>query len=164
MAVCPCSQSTPERYSLGALAPHFHVFPPSDVIATALGDAVAAAKSPPTAMPCLASWKAMPLIPEVGPLGIGVVVTCHVLPPSFELKTRDCAPPPEPNQASWPCVVRHSPLAAKPASPGRAGGIPAWETSCQLAPPSLVEMIWNLPFVGSDTARPCFGLKNDMQS
>src|SRR3954464_7199269 len=139
--MCPCSQSTPERYSLGALAAVFHVFPPSDVIATAFGDAVGAVKSPPTAMPCLSSRKARPLIPEVGPLGIGVTLACHVLPPSFELKTRDCALPPEPNQAWWPGLVRLSPLAAKPASPGRAGGIPACETSCQLAPPSFVEMI-----------------------
>src|SRR3954447_15709896 len=152
--MCPCSQSTPERYSLGALAAVFHVFPPSDVIATAFGDAVGAVKSPPTAMPCLASWKAMPLIPEVGPLGIGVAVTCHVLPPSFELKTRACAPPPEPNHARWPWLVRHSPLAAKAASPGRAGGMPACDAICQVIPPSFVEMRRNLPLTGSETTRP----------
>ena len=50
--------------------------------------------------------------------------------------------------------TRHWPLAAKPASPGCAGGIPACETSCQLIPPSFVEMIRNLPLTGSDSASP----------
>ena len=31
-------------------------------------------------------------------------------------------------------------------------------------PPSFVEMIWNLPFTGSDTASPRLWSKNDMQS
>ena len=72
--------------------------------------------------------------------------------------------PPLPNQASCPQVVRHSPLAANPASPGSAGGIPAFGSTFQSRPPSRVDRIRNLPFTGSLSTRPCRGLKNAMQS
>jgi hypothetical protein len=42
--------------------------------------------------------------------------------------------------------------------------MPADGSTCQLIPPSSVAMIRNLPFGGSETARPRRSLKNVMQS
>jgi hypothetical protein len=54
--------------------------------------------------------KASAKIPAVGPLCMGVVLTCQLCPPSSERKTRACAAPPVPNHARRPwSVTRHWP-------------------------------------------------------
>src|SRR5712691_2259353 len=68
---------------------------------------------------------------------MGVAAACQVKPPSRELNTRAAVLAPLPNQASCPQVVRHSPLAANPASPGSAGGIPAVGSTAAPAAQSL---------------------------
>ena len=136
IAVWPSTQVTPERYSEGADGERLQLRPASKVRAKLSGDAVGAAKSPPTAIPRCCPLKARPLIPAVGPNSMGVGATVQVTPRSSERKTRAAAPP-LPNHARWPwSVVRHSPLAAKAASPGAAGI--CRPVMCQLIPPSFV--------------------------
>ena len=67
IAVWPSTQVTPERYSAGAKAGRLQLEPPSEVFAKLFGEAVGAAKSPPTAMPRCWPLKASPSIPADGP-------------------------------------------------------------------------------------------------
>ena len=57
------------------------------------------------------------------------------------------APPPEPKYAVRPVVTRQSPLAAKPNSVD-VSGIPAFGSTVQVRPESLVDRIRNLPSTG----------------
>src|ERR1700746_3319792 len=132
--------------------------------AATLAAAVGLARSPPGGTTVHGWRNASAKTPAVGPATMGVWATCQARPPSPELNTRATVLPPLPNQASCPTVVRHSPLAANPASPDSAGGIPALGRTVQLRPPLRVDRIRNLPSTGSLSTRPCWGLKNAMQS
>src|SRR5262249_54914848 len=152
-----------ERPPAGPAGGVNHGLPRKDRAAT-VAAAVGLAKSPPTATPASGVRNARANTPAVGPVTMGVVAACQVRPPSREANTRATVLPPLPNQASFPNVVRPSPLAANPASPGSASGIPAFGSTVQLRPPSRVDKIRNLPFTGSLSTRPCRELKNAMQS
>ena len=103
-------------------------------------------------------------MPAVGPLRIGVALTCQVSPRSPERKTRACAPPPvaEPGVAT---ACGHNALAAR--GEGELAGEGRRHVGVddlQLRPPSLVERIRKRPSTGSDRARPRWLSKNVMQS
>ena len=133
------------------------------MLAKLFGEAVGAAKSPPTAMPRCCPLKARPLIPADGPNSIGVGAFVQVTPRLSERNTLASLPP-VPNQARWPwSVVRHSPLAANAKAPG-ASGICS-PVMCQLIPPSCVAITRKCtPSGGSETASPSLWLKKLMQS
>ncbi|WP_162689138.1 hypothetical protein [Streptomyces sp. ICC1] len=63
-----------------------------------------------------------------------------------------------------PAATRHWPLAAKPASPGSASGIPVFGSTRQLRPPSSVDRMRNFPSTGSLIASPCRESKKVRQS
>src|SRR3954451_8735413 len=163
MPVAPRTKVTPERYPWGCRAARLHELAEWVSAATSVS-AVGAAKSPPTAMPRCGLANAMPKMPAEAPRTTGVVSTPQVRPPSREWKTRDPSGPPLPNHASWPRVVRHSPLAANPNSLARAGGMPSGDCTVQCAPPLDVRRIRNFPSTGSGSTRPWRGSKKPMQS
>jgi len=142
-----------------------HVRPPSAVRASACGAWRGWVKSPPMASPCNWLWKATEKIPAAAPRWMGVLATVQVRPLSEEWNTREPVFPPLPNHASrGPDVVMQLLLAAKPNSPGWAGGMFPGAPTCQLRPPSFVMRIRNLPFTGSLIAKPRSRLKKAMQS
>ena len=61
IAVCPSTQATPERYSVGALGTRLQLAPPSKLRAKLSGEAVGRKKSPPTAIPVADQASGRPL-------------------------------------------------------------------------------------------------------
>src|SRR5262245_8174096 len=86
------------------------------------------------------------------PLGIGVVATCHVSPPSVELSTRTAVVAIQTLFLPW--VITQVPLAANAPSPASAGGSFSGGISFQFVPPSVVLMIMKRPSTESLTATP----------
>jgi hypothetical protein len=92
-------------------------------------------------------------MPAEAPPATGVSTTLQESPPSRLVKTRAGSTPPVarwrlPAESLW----RHVPLAAKPNSPSRAGGIPALSMTSHVWPPSSVRMMRKTPSTGSDIA------------
>src|SRR5262249_985734 len=86
------------------------------------------------------------------PLGIGVVATRHVSPPSVERSTRAAVVPI--HTLFFPSVMTQVPLAANAPSPASAGGSFSGGISFQFVPPSVVLMITKRPSTESLTAKP----------
>src|ERR1700723_1841691 len=140
----------------GALV-RVHVRPPSSEIAVSA--LVFEFKSPPPTIPWRESRKATETPPALGEVRSGVSYAFQVLPPSLVARILAMVEPPVAIQAFvLPSAAMQVPLAAKEASPGRAGGM--LDAIDSQVWPLVVRMSGNTPFPESLCVIPRSGVQN----
>src|SRR5579871_2170376 len=103
-------------------------------------------------------------MPALGPAGIGVSATVHVLPLSGVWRTRDLLAAPVPIQAcDVPNTAMLVPLAANAPSFSSAGGNDSHGTRAHVSPLFVVK-IKNCLSIESPMAIPCCSSQNDIAS